>query len=168
MPNQNKTEISFATPRDEEATHPEIGLRIIDRSVFDKRILETKTRRNRTRKSVPPRARKRSRSGHVREGENSRIRRPSESGHFSIKVLIKMWRFWAPAGPEPIGGFSGGPRRDVRRAARRDLQDDQRHDPRALVHHVSVPSRRLRFSYVRVFFVTSSSMVRVFHGACFG
>ena len=54
--------------------------------------------------------------------------------------------------------FSGGPRRDVRRAARRDLQDDQRHDPRALVHHVFVLSRCLRFSFVRFFFVTSSSV----------
>ena len=90
MPKQNQNEISFAATRDEEATHPEIGLRIIDRSVFDKRILETKTRRNRTRKSVPPRARKRSKSGRVREEENSRIRRPSESEDFSIEVLFKM------------------------------------------------------------------------------
>ena len=60
--------------------------------------------------------------------------------------------------PGPFGWFSGGPRRDVRRAARRDLQDDQRHDPRALVHHVFVLSRRLRFSLVRFFFVTSSSV----------
>ena len=57
-----------------------------------------------------------------------------------------------------LGGFSGGPRRDVRRAARRDLQDDQRHDPRALVHHVFVLSRCLPFSLVRFFFVTSSSV----------
>ena len=60
--------------------------------------------------------------------------------------------------PGPFGVFSGGPRRDVRRAARRDLQDDQRHDPRALVHHVFVLSRCLRFSLVRFFFVTSSSV----------
>ena len=42
MPNQNENEISFAATRDEGATHPEINLRIIDRSVFDKtkRILD--------------------------------------------------------------------------------------------------------------------------------
>ena len=50
------------------------------------------------------------------------------------------------------------PKRDVRRAARRDLQDDQRHHPRALVHHVFVLSRCLRFSFVSFFFVTSSSV----------
>ena len=59
------------------AKRPEVGLGHLDRSVLDetKRILETKTRRNPTRKSVPPRARKRTKSGRVREGQNSRIRR---------------------------------------------------------------------------------------------
>ena len=38
--------------------------------------------RNPTRKSVPPRTRKRSKSGRVREEQNFRIWRPSESGHF--------------------------------------------------------------------------------------
>ena len=51
-----------------------------------------------------------------------------------------------------------GPKRDVRRAARRDLQDDQRHHPRALVHHVFLLSRRLRLSLLRFFFATSSSV----------
>ena len=60
--------------------------------------------------------------------------------------------------PGSFGGFSGGPKRAVRRAARRDLQDDQRHHPRALVHHVFVLSRCLRFSFVSFFFVTSSSV----------
>ena len=74
------------------AKRPEVGLRHLDRSVLDetKRILETKTRRNPTRKSVPPRARKRTKSGRVREGQNSRIRRPSKSVHFSIEVLFKI------------------------------------------------------------------------------
>ena len=64
--------------------------------------------RNPTRKSVPPRARKRSESGRVREGQNSRIRRPSESGHFLIEVLFKIGRFWARAGPGPVWGVFGG------------------------------------------------------------
>ena len=42
------------------------------------------------RKRVPPRARKGSKSGRVRERQNSRFRRPSESSHFLIKVLFKM------------------------------------------------------------------------------
>ena len=45
---------------------------------------------NLTQKSVPPRARKRSKSGRVRERQNSRIWRPSESGHFLIEVLFKI------------------------------------------------------------------------------
>ena len=64
--------------------------------------------RNPTRKSFPPRARKRSESGRVREGQNSRIRRPSESGHFLIEVLFKIGRFWARAGPGPVWGVFGG------------------------------------------------------------
>ena len=64
--------------------------------------------RNPTRKSVPPRARKRTKSGRVREGQNSRIRRPSESGHFLIEVLFKIGRFWARAGPGPVWGVFGG------------------------------------------------------------
>ena len=59
-----------------------------------KRILETKTPRNPTRKSVPPRTRKRTKSGRVREGQNSRIRRPSKSVYFSIPVLFKIGGFW--------------------------------------------------------------------------
>ena len=67
--------------------------------------------------------------------------------------------FWGPGRPRAHrGGFSGVPKRDVRRAAGRDLQDDQRHHPRALVHHVFVLSRCLRFSLVRFLFVTSSSV----------
>ena len=77
---------------------------------------------------------------------------------FQLKSYLKFDDFGAQQAPGPSGGFSGGPRRDVRRAARRDLQDDQRHDPRALVHHVFVLSRCLRFSFVRFFFVTSSSV----------
>ena len=64
--------------------------------------------RNPTRKSFPPRARKRSESGRVREGQNSRIRRPSESGHFLIEVLFKIGRFWARASPGPVWGVFGG------------------------------------------------------------
>ena len=75
-----------------------------------------------------------------------------------LKSYSKSDDFGSQQAPGPSGGFSGGPRRDVRRAARRDLQDDQRHDPRALVHHVFVLSRCLRFSFVRFFFVTSSSV----------
>ena len=77
---------------------------------------------------------------------------------FELKSCLKFDDFGPQQAPDPSGGFSGGPRRDVRRAARRDLQDDQRHDPRALVHHVFVLSRCLRFSSVRLFFVTSSSV----------
>ena len=61
-------------------------------------------------------------------------------------------------GPSKPRANLGGPKRDVQRATRRDLQDNQRHDPRALVHHVFVLSRCLRFSFVRFFFVTSSSV----------
>ena len=77
---------------------------------------------------------------------------------FQLKSYSKCDDFGPQQARGPSGGFSGGPRRDVRRAARRDLQDDQRQDPRALVHRVSVPSRRLRSSYVRFFFATSSSV----------
>ena len=68
----------------------------------------TKTRRNPTRKSVPPSARNMSKSGRVRERQNSWMRRPSESGHFLIEILFKIGRFWAPAGPGPIWGVFGG------------------------------------------------------------
>ena len=77
---------------------------------------------------------------------------------FQLKSYSKCDDFGPQQARGPSGGFSGGPRRDVRRAARRDLQDDQQHDPRALVHHVFVLSRCLRFSSVRLFFVTSSSV----------
>ena len=77
---------------------------------------------------------------------------------FQLKSYSKCDDFGPQQARGPSGGFSGGPRRDVRRAARRDLQDDQQHDPRALVHHVFVLSRCLRFSLVRFFFVTSSSV----------
>ena len=77
---------------------------------------------------------------------------------FQLKSYSKCDDFGPQQARGPSGGFSGGPRRDVRRAARRDLQDDQRHHPRALVHHVFVLSRCLRFSSVRLFFVTSSSV----------
>ena len=77
---------------------------------------------------------------------------------FQLKSCLKFDDFGSEQAPGPFGGFSGRPRRDVRRAARRDLQDDQRHHPRALVHHVFVPSRCLRFSFVSFFFVTSSSV----------
>ena len=73
-----------------------------------KRILETKTPRNPTRKSVPPRTRKRTKSGRVREGQNSRIRRPSKSVYFSIQSLFRIGRFRARAGPGPIWGVFGG------------------------------------------------------------
>ena len=75
-----------------------------------------------------------------------------------MKSCLKFDYFGPDQAPETSGGVSGGPRRDVRRAARRDLQDDQRHHPRALVHHVFVLSRCLRFSFVSFFFVTSSSV----------
>ena len=78
---------------------------------------------------------------------------------FQLKSCLKFDDFGSEQ--TPFGGFSGLTKRDVRRAARRDLQDDQRHHPRALVHHVFVLSRCLRFSFVSFFFVTSSS-VRVF------
>ena len=77
---------------------------------------------------------------------------------FQLKSCLKFDDFGSQQAPGPSGGFSGGPRRDVQRAARRDLQEDQRHDPRALVHHVFVLSRNLRFSFVRFFFVKSSSV----------
>ena len=123
-----------------------------------KRILQTKTRRNPTRKLVPPSARNMSISGRVRERQNSWMRRPSESGHFLIEILFKIDDFGPQQAPGASGGFSGGAGRDIRRAARRDLQDDRRHDPRALVHHVFVLCRYLRCSFVRFFFVTSSSV----------
>ena len=75
-----------------------------------------------------------------------------------MKSYSKLDDFGPEQSPGPSGGFSGSPRRGVRRAARRHLQDDQRHDPRALVHHIFVLSRCLRFSFVRFFFVTSSSV----------
>ena len=77
---------------------------------------------------------------------------------FQLKSSLQFDDFGPRQAPGPSGGFSGGPRRDVRRAARRDLQDDQRHDPRALVHHVFVLSRCLRFSFVSFFFAKSSSV----------
>ena len=77
---------------------------------------------------------------------------------FQLKSCLKFDDFGSEQAPGPFGGFSGRPRRDVRRAARRDLHDDQRHDPRALVQHVSVLCTCLRFSLVRFFFVTSSSV----------
>ena len=77
---------------------------------------------------------------------------------FQLKSCLKFDDFGSEQAPGPFGGFSEGPKRDVRRAARRDLQDDQRHHPRALVHHVFVLSRCLRFSFVSFFFVTSSSV----------
>ena len=70
---------------------PEVGLGHIRLEVSStKRILETKTPRNPTRKSVPPRTRKRTKSGRVREGQNSRIRRPSKSVYFSIQSLFRI------------------------------------------------------------------------------
>ena len=70
---------------------PEVGLGHIRLEVSStKRILETKTPRNPTRKSVPPRTRKRTKSGRVREGQNSRIRRPSKSVYFSIQTLLRI------------------------------------------------------------------------------
>ena len=77
---------------------------------------------------------------------------------FELKSYLKFHDFGPQQAPGPSGGFSGGPRRDIRRAARRDLQDDRRHDPRALVHHVFVLCRCLRFSFVMFFLVTSSSV----------
>ena len=73
-----------------------------------KRILETKTPRNPPRKSVPPRTRKRTKPGRVREGQNSRIRRPSKSVYVSIQTLLRIGRFRARAGPGPIWGVFGG------------------------------------------------------------
>ena len=58
--------------------------------------------------SGPPRSRKRTKSGRVREEQNSRIWRPSKSGHFLIEVLFKIGRFWARAGPGPVWGVFGG------------------------------------------------------------
>ena len=58
-------------------------------------------------KTGPAKGPKESKSGRVWEGQNSRIWRPSESGHFSIKILLTIGRFWAPAGPGPIRGVFG-------------------------------------------------------------
>ena len=77
---------------------------------------------------------------------------------FQLKSCLKFDDFGPQQAPGPFGWFSEGPRRDVRRAARRDIQDDQRHDPRALVHQVFVLSRRQEFCLVRFFFATSSSV----------
>ena len=77
---------------------------------------------------------------------------------FQLKSCLKFDDLGSEQAPGPFGGFSGSPRRDVRRAAKRDLQDDQRHHPRALVHHVFLLSRRLRLSLLRFFFATSSSV----------
>ena len=143
------------------AKRPEVGLGHLDRSVLDetKRILETKTRRNPTRKSVPPRARKRTKSGRVREGQNSRIRRPSESGHFLIEVLFKIGRFWARAGPGPVWGVFGGsktgcpkgrPETPPRRSTTRSKSTRS-----SRLCSVSLSSV---LSLVRFFFVTSSSV----------
>ena len=60
------------------------------------------------RKSVPRRTQKRTKSGRVREEQNSQIWRPSKSGHFLIEVLFKIGRFWARAGPGPVWGVFGG------------------------------------------------------------
>ena len=60
-----------------------------------------------TPKSVPPRSRNRSESGRVREGQNSRIRRPSKSVYFSIQILFKIGRFWVRAGPGLISRVFG-------------------------------------------------------------
>ena len=64
--------------------------------------------KNPTRKSVPPRSRNRSKSGRVREGQNSRIRRPSKSVYFSIQILFKIGRFWVRASPGLISRVFGG------------------------------------------------------------
>ena len=77
---------------------------------------------------------------------------------FQLKSSLKFDDFGSEQAPGPFGGFSEGPKRDVRRAARRDLQDDQRHHPTTLVHHVVLLSRCLRFSFVSFFFVTSCSV----------
>ena len=77
---------------------------------------------------------------------------------FQYNACLKLDDFGPEQAPGPFGEFSMGPRRDVRRVARRDLQDDQRHDPKALVHHVFVLSRCHRWSLVRFLFVTSASV----------
>ena len=76
---------------------------------------------------------------------------------FLIESPINNVTISSPSSPPTDPGcFRGGGRRDVPRIARRDLQDDERHEPTALVHHVFVLSRRLRFSLVRFFFVTGA------------
>ena len=139
---------------------PEVGLGSLDPSVLGetKRILEPKTRRNRTRKSVPPRPRKRANPDGSGRGKHPGFGGRQNLVTFQLKSYLKFHDFGPQQAPGPSGGFSGGPRRDVRRAARRDLQDDQQHDPKALVHRVFVLSRCLRFSFVSFFFVTSSSV----------
>ena len=139
---------------------PEVGLGSLDPSVLGetKRILEPKTRRNRTRKSVPPRPRKRANPDGSGRGKIPGFGGRQNLVTFQLKSCLKFDDFGPQQAPGPSRGFSGGPRRDVRRAARRDLREDQRHDPRALVHHVFVLSRNLRFSFVRFFFVKSSSV----------
>ena len=67
---------------------------------------------------------------------------------FQYKSYSKLDDFGSEQAPGSFRGFSGGPRRDVQKATRTDLQDDQRHDPRALVHHVFLLSRCLWFSCV--------------------
>ena len=69
----------------------------------------------------PPRSRNRSKSGRVREGQNSRIWRPSKSGHFSIEVLLKSWvraspgPIWRVFGKSKTGRPEGRPERPTRR-----------------------------------------------------
>ena len=86
--------LSLLSPSRGRAFHgkrPEVGLGHIRLEVSStKRILETKTPRNPTRKSVPPRTRKRTKSGRVRERQNSRIRRPSKSVYVSIQTVLRI------------------------------------------------------------------------------
>ena len=140
-------------------TTAQVGSGILDRSVLDK----TKFSKRRREEIVPENG---SRQG-PEKGANpdgaGRTKIPGFGGRqnhgtFQLNPCSKNDDFGSRQAPGPSGGFSGGPKRDVRRAAQRDLQDDQRNDPRALVHHVFVLSRCLRFSFVSFFFVTSSSV----------
>ena len=81
MPNQNENKISFAATRDEGATHPEINLRIIDRSAFDKtkRILDqTSPETQRPPRGTPPRSETRQR--YEPPSRKVPAKKPSEPG----------------------------------------------------------------------------------------
>ena len=137
----------------------EVGLGTLDRSVLDK----TKFSKRRREEIVPENGSHQGPEKGANPDGAGRTKIPGFGGRqnhgtFQLNPCSKSDDFGSRQAPGPSGGFSGGPRRDVRRAGQRDLQDDRRHGPRTFVHQLSVLSRRLRFSFVRFFFVTSSSV----------